>query len=144
MPSSRGSSQPRDRTRSPAFSALQVDSLPLSHWRRLYDVIMMDTCHYACMLSCFSCVWLFVTPWTIACRALLPVGFSRQEYWRGLPFPPPGDLPDPGIEPESLKSPALAGWFLTTSATSEAHVCLNPQNVQHLEWTLISVMNFGW
>ena len=45
------------------------------------------------------------------------MGFSRQEYWSGVPFPPPGNLPDPGIEPESLKSPALAGGFFTASAT---------------------------
>ena len=45
-------------------------------------------------------------------------GFSRQEYWSGLPLPPPGDLPDPGIEPKSLMSPALAGRFFTTSAPS--------------------------
>ena len=44
------------------------------------------------------------------------MGFPRQEYWSGLPFPPPGDLPHPGIEPVSLGSPALAGGFLTTSA----------------------------
>ena len=49
------------------------------------------------------------------------MGFSRQEYWRGLPFPPPGDLPYPGIEPKSLTSPALAGGFFTTRATWEAH-----------------------
>ena len=48
------------------------------------------------------------------------MGFSRQEYWGGLPCPPPGDLPNPGIEPVSLKSPALAGGFFTTSATWEA------------------------
>ena len=48
------------------------------------------------------------------------MGFSRQEYWSGLPYPPPGDLPDPGIEPESLKSPVLAGRLFTTSATWEA------------------------
>ena len=48
------------------------------------------------------------------------MGFSRQEYWSGLLWPPPGDLPDPGIEPTSLESPALAGRFLTTSATWEA------------------------
>ena len=47
-------------------------------------------------------------------------GISRQEYWSGLPFLPPGDLPDPGIEPASLASPALAGGFFTTSATWEA------------------------
>ena len=46
-----------------------------------------------------SCVRLFATPWTVARQALLSMGFSRQEYWSGLPFPSPGDLPDPGIEP---------------------------------------------
>ena len=48
------------------------------------------------------------------------MGFSRQEYWSGLPFPPPGDLPDPGIKLASLESPALAGGFFTISATWEA------------------------
>ena len=48
------------------------------------------------------------------------VGFSRQEYWSGLPLPPPGDLPQPGIKPSSLMSPALAGGFFTTTATWEA------------------------
>ena len=50
----------------------------------------------------------------------LSMGFSRQEYWSGLPCPPPGDLPDPGIEPKSLRSPALAGKLFATSATWEA------------------------
>ena len=48
-----------------------------------------------------SCVQLFVTPWTLAYKAPPSMGFSKQEYWSGLPFPPPGDLPDPGIEPRS-------------------------------------------
>ena len=48
------------------------------------------------------------TPWTVACQAPLSMGFSKQEYWSGLSFPTPGDLPDPGIEPASLVSPALA------------------------------------
>ena len=64
-----------------------------------------------------SCVWLFVTPWTVACQAPLSMGFSRQEYWSGLPCPPPGDLPYPGIEP---MSPALAGRFFTASTTWKA------------------------
>ena len=63
------------------------------------------------VLSCFSCDWLFGTPWTIAHQAPLSLGFSRQEYWSGLPFPPPEDLPDSGIEPRSLRSPALADEF---------------------------------
>ena len=54
-------------------------------------------------------------------------GTSRQEYWSGLPCPPPGDLPDPGIERVSLMSPALAGRFFTTSATWEAQARSNPQ-----------------
>ena len=58
----------------------------------------------ACLLSCFSCVSLFATPWTVTHKATLSRGFSRQEYWSGLPCPPPGDLPNPGIEPESLVS----------------------------------------
>ena len=56
---------------------------------------------------------------TAACQASLSKGFSRQEYWSGLSFPPPGDLPDPGIKPMSLMSSALAGGFFTTSATGK-------------------------
>ena len=66
---------------------------------------------YMCVLSR---VWLFTTPWTVADQAPLSMGFSRQEYWGGLLFPPPGQLPDSGIQPESLVSPALAGGFFTT------------------------------
>ena len=72
------------------------------------------------MLSCFSHVQLFVTLWTVACQAL-STGFSRQEYWSGLPCPLPGDLPDPGIKPGSLMSSALAHGLFTTSTTWEAH-----------------------
>ena len=57
-----------------------------------------------------SCLTL-ATPWTLACQAPLSMDFSRQEYWGGLPFPSPGDLPDPGIEP---KSPALQAEALTS------------------------------
>ena len=57
-----------------------------------------------------SRVQLFVTTWTVACQAPLSTEFSRQEYYSGLPFPPPGSLPDPEIEPAS---PALAGGFFT-------------------------------
>jgi hypothetical protein len=68
----------------------------------------------------FSRIRLFATLWIVARQAPLSMGFSRQEYWRGLPCPPPGDLPGPGIEPVPLVSPALAGRFFTTSATWEA------------------------
>ena len=69
------------------------------------------------VLSHFSRVQLFATSWTVARQASLSMGFSRHEYWSGLPFPSPGDLPDPGIKPASL---LLAGGFFTTSATWEA------------------------
>ena len=68
-------------------------------------------------LSCLSRVQLFATPWTGAHQAPLPMGFSRQEYWNGLPFPSPGDIPNPGIEAVSLISPVLAEVFFTTSTT---------------------------
>ena len=59
------------------------------------------------------------TPWTVAHRVLLSTEISRQEYWSGLPFPPLGDLPNPGTEPESLVPPALAGGFFTTVPLNE-------------------------
>ena len=64
-------------------------------------------------LRYFSHVQLFATLWTVAHQVPLSMGFSRQEYWSGLPIPPPGDLLDPGIKPESLISPALAGRFFS-------------------------------
>ena len=69
------------------------------------------------MLSCFSCLQLFETQWTVACQAPLSMGFPRQEYWSGLPFPPSGDLPDPGIE---HVFPALADRFFITEPPGEA------------------------
>ena len=60
-----------------------------------------------CVPSRFSRIRLFETLWTVARQAPLSIGFSRQEYWSGVPFLPPEDLPDPGIEPESPAAPAL-------------------------------------
>ena len=73
-----------------------------------------------CAKSLQSCPTL-CDPVDVARQAPLFMGFSRQEYWSGLPYPPPGHLPDPGIKPASLTSPSLAGGFFTTSATWEAH-----------------------
>ena len=69
----------------------------------------MAACSFVCGLSHFSGVRLCATPWTVDCQAPLSMGFSRQEYWSGLPFPSPEDLPDPGIKPVSLMSPA---WWI--------------------------------
>ena len=76
-----------------------------------------------CVCVHFSHVQLCATLWTVAPQAPLSKGFFRQEYWSELLCSPPGDLPDPGITPASLMSPALAGEFFTTSAIweSESH-----------------------
>ena len=74
------------------------------------------------LMFVLSHVQLFVTLWTVACQAPLSVGFSRQEYWNGLPFPPPGDIPDPGTKP---KSPALAGGFFTTELPGIIVIAIN-------------------
>ena len=73
----------------------------------------------ACVLRCFSHVPFCATLWTVAFQAPLSMGFSRQEHWRRLLCPPPGDIPNPKMEPESLMSPALAGGFFTNSTTWE-------------------------
>ena len=90
------------------------------------DGNLVSTNYVLCVLSCFSCVWLFVTLRTIACQAPLSVGFSRYEYWSGLPCPPLGDLPSPGIELAFLE---LACGFSTTSTTWEAQMIIEPENV---------------
>ena len=97
--SSRGSSWPRDRTASPALACRFFTTEPPG------KPCSQHTCYWSfrCMLSCIG---FFATPWTAACQAPLCMEISRQAYWSGLPFPSPGDLPDPGIEPVSLASPA--------------------------------------
>ena len=96
-------------------SSLHFAQLPL-------DITLSLVGTRACMLSHFSCVRLFEILWTIACQALLSIGLPMQEFWSGLPYPPPGDLPDPQIKPASFMSPALVGGFFTTSTTWEAPV----------------------
>ena len=79
---------------------------------------------------CFSHVQLFATPWTAARQASLSIGFSRQEYWSGLPFPSPGALSDPGMEPTFLKSPALVGTaFFTTASSGKPEAFKGDNNV---------------
>ena len=100
-------------------------------------------------LACFlvkslSHVWLFVTPWTVAYQAPPSMGFSRQECWSGLPFPSPGDLPEPGIEPGSpaLQADALpseppgihqGAWLLLLllSCFSRVRLCVTPETAAH-------------
>ena len=93
------------------------------------------------MLSCFTRVRLFAILWIMVGQAPLPMRLFRQEYWRGLPRCPPGDLPNPGIEPThvsaSLMSPALAGGFFTTSTTGKPFLSLHLTQIassQPLMW----------
>ena len=78
--------------------------------------------NHACMLSHFSRVQLFAILCTVACQASLSMGFSRQEYWSGLPCSPPGDLPNPRIDPVSPESPTLQVNSLSTEPPGEAHI----------------------
>ena len=97
----------------PAFSRTPIDPEP--------STVLYIPCVCVCVCVCthargmLSGVQLFATPWLVAHQAPLSFGFSRQEHWSGLPFPAPGDLPDPGIKPTSLVSPALAGKFFTVA-----------------------------
>ena len=112
---SRGSSRPRDETR-----VSHIAGRHSNVWAT--REALMCNFYRAWVLSHFACVWLFATPWTFACQAPLSMGFSRQEYWSGLPCPPPGDLSDSEIKPTSLMSHALAGRFFTTGATWEVQL----------------------
>ena len=87
----------------------------------------------------------FVTPWTVACQAPLSMEFPRQDYWGGLPFPSPWDLPDPGIEP---MSPALAGRFFTTEPPGKPMVLCSNNTVKALgswlpDWGSVKARAFG-
>ena len=73
----------------------------------------LSLCLFMCVCA-LTCAWFFATLWTVACQAPLSMGFSRQEYWSELPFPPPGGCPHPGVESTSPVFPALAGRFFTT------------------------------
>ena len=72
----------------------------------------------------FSHVRLLANPWTVSHQAPLSMGFTRQEYWSGLPFPTPEDLPDPGTGPESLASPAWADRFFTNAPPGNPIACV--------------------
>ena len=101
---------------------------------------------YRC-LCVFSCAQLLMTPWYVAYQAPLSMEFSRQEYWSGLPFPSPGDLPDPGIEP---RSPALQADSLPSSLPERLRKCLVAQpclilcNPKTVAPPGSSVMEFSW
>ena len=86
-----------------------------------------------------GCIQLFVALWTVARQTSLSMGFPRQEYCSGLPVPPLGDLPDPGIKPESCASPTLAGGFFTTEPPGSLRI--SEQSLQITEKTGINIFN---
>ena len=83
--------------------------------------IISGSPQYVSLCSCvFSRVWLFATPWTVASQAPLFMGFLGQEYWSGWPFHPPGNLPDPNIEPTSISCVScIAGGFFTAEPSGK-------------------------
>ena len=89
-------------------------NFPALHSPSLFRLFLLSPPSLLCPLSRSVVSDSFRTPWTVARQAPLSKGFSRQEDWSGLTFPPPGDLPNPGIKPMSPASPALAGEFFTT------------------------------
>ena len=103
-------------------TVIRVFSVPdgqkLYEFRRGMKRSVLPVCVGVCLVA--SEVSDSTTPGTVGHQAPLSTGLSRQQYWSGLPRPPPGDLPDPGLEPKSLVSPALAGGFFTAGATWEA------------------------
>ena len=102
------------RLQTPRLHSCDMLSKAKLHGER--SVVARDRACVLRVLSRFSRVPLFATSWTVACQAPLSMGFSRQEYWSGLPFPSPGDLPNPGIK---LRSPTLQADALTSAPPGE-------------------------
>ena len=95
-----------------------------------------------CSVFMLSRVRLFATSWIVACQALVSVEFSMEEYWSGLPFPTPGDLPNPGIEPASLEFPAFSGGYFTTEppGASTTNLIASPNHFDDL-WTNVQPLS---
>ena len=99
-----------------------VLSLLLSCFQKLKSLILLILfCMSLLNLFCIFIEYVSLCSWCLAGRFLSPWNLPGEKYWSGLPFPSPGDLPNPGIEPVSLISPALAGGFFTTSAPWKVH-----------------------
>ena len=103
------------------------------HWMVFIWLCSFVSCGALVSVSCFSCVWLFATPWTVACWGPLSMGFPRQEYWSELPFPSPGDFPDPGIK---SWSPVLQADSLLSEPPGKTY---GPETWLNWSWLIIKV-----
>ena len=111
---------------SPREAHHRLSAVPEIYWGAGHlGIPCLCVCIHAQSLS----VRLFVAPWTTVCQAPLSMGFSRQEYWSGLPFPPPRDLPDPGIKPESLMSNASQAARQAIRRVPKLQACTNTPKV---------------
>ena len=104
-----------------SFYFLQGSEQFLEDSGGVYHLVLSQNCGITKLVCVFNCVWLSAIPWTVDHQAPLSRKISKQQYWSGLPFPTPGDLPNPGIEPTPLVYPALGGRAFATRATWEAH-----------------------
>ena len=100
------------------FDKCELKHCDLNNLNEMLPDFRVGLLGFACMLSLFSHVWIFVTLWTVNRQAPLSIGFSRQESWSEFPCPPLGDLPDP-----SLMSPTLAGWDFPGGSDGEECSC---------------------
>ena len=123
---SRGSSQPRDQTPVSCITNGLLNCRQILYWIHTHNPEHPST------LSHFSHVQLFETLWNVAHQAPLSMGFPRQEYWSGLTCPPLEDLPDPGIKPASLTSPALQTGSLRLAT------CLLLFPINYIRWNIVS------
>ena len=114
------------------FFKIEIFSLTDEH-REFMDSIML------LLLSCFSCVRFCATPWTVAHQAPPSMGFSRQEYWSGLPFPSPGDFPNPGIEP---RSPTFPADTITSEPPGKPRTVLQEELKTPLYHSIINLPSF--
>ena len=116
IPFPRGSSQPRDWTQVSCIADRHFSIWATSCKNLVKTIVQCSS------VQSLSRVWLFATPWTVACQPPLSMGFSREEYWGGLPFPSPGDLPNPGIKPVS---PALQAYALSSVLEYDIYLSLS-------------------
>ena len=129
---------PPQRTSEPHAKWIVPCGLSLFFFRRLSEIRLLGS-----EVKSLSRVWLFATPWTVAYQAP-SMGFSRQEYWSGLPFPSPGDLPDPGIEPRSpeLQADALLSEPSNNTLNSLTDYWANSLDNLYPYWSYLFYLNF--